>query len=244
MFINKSITINCEGMLAGNGVKTDPNAVGVVTISTSATDIVVLRGLQLNFQNNNGGIYFGNAGTLLLDRVSIGGATSSGLTFTPSGPGKLIVTDSTIATSGTGTTGAAIRAVPSGTGSAQVTLDRVKAVGNVFGIALDGSNSTSGINATIRDSVAASNTQDGIIAVSAAGKAPIGVLVTNSASINNQFGIRSVGPGVTMRAEGSRIAGNGTGLAASGGGALLSAGNNTVEANAVNGAFTGSYAFK
>ncbi len=242
--ITKSMTINCEGQLAGNGVKASPPSVGLVSIGTSPTDIVVLRGLQLNFQGFGSGIFFYASGTLILDKVHIGGANASGIIFQPNAPAKLIVTDSVIDSSGTGTTGAAIRVVPSGTGSAQVTLDHVKIVGNVFGVALDGTGSTSGINATIRDSVAASNTQDGIVAVSAAGKAPIGVLVTNSASINNQFGIRSIGPGVTVRTDGSRVAGNGTGLATSGGGALLSAGNNTVEANAVNGAFTGSYAFK
>jgi hypothetical protein len=244
VIITKSMTINCEGQLAGNAVKTNPAAVGTVSIATSPTDIVVLRGLQLNFLDFGSGINFNASGTLILDKVHIGGANASGIMFQPNAPAKLIVTDSVIDSSGTGTTGAAIRVVPSGTGSAQVTLDRVRAVGNVFGIALDGTGSTSGINATIRDSVAASNTQDGIIAISASGKAPIGVLVTNSASINNQFGIRSIGPGVTVRTEASRIAGNGTGLAVSGGGVLLSAGNNTVEANAANGAFTGSFAFK
>lgn len=244
LFISKSITINCENVLATNGVKANTSSVGLLSISISATDVVVLRGLQLNYGGFVSGIYFYNAGTLIVDKVRISSSNSNGIYFEPAGPSKLIVTDSMIDTNGSGTTGAAIRVVPSGTGSAQVTLDHVRAVGNVFGIALDGTDSTSGINATIRDSVAASNAQDGIIAVSASGKAPIGVLVTNSASINNQFGIRSIGPGVTVRTEASRIAGNGTGLAVSGGGVLLSAGNNTVEANAANGAFTGSFAFK
>jgi hypothetical protein len=97
---------------------------------------------------------------------------------------------------------------------------------------------------TITDSVASSNLNDGIIATTPAGGAPIGVLVTNSKSANNGFGIRSIGAGVTVRVKNSDVAGNSTGLSFSGGSKLLSAGSNLVEANAVNGAFSGSVTLK
>ena len=92
---------------------------------------------------------------------------------------------------------------------------------------------------TITDSVAASNKQDGIIAVTTAGGAPIGVMVKNTKSANNAIGIRSIGPNVTVRVDNSAVIGNGTGLSFSGGGALLSFGNNNVAANGTNGAFSG-----
>ena len=57
--------------------------------------------------------------------------------------------------------------------------------------------------------------------------------------MNNAFGIRSLGPNVTVRASNSTIAGNGTGLSFGGGGALLTFGNNEVQANGANGAFSG-----
>lgn len=162
----------------------------------------------------------------------------------PNQPSKLVIFDSTFTVGGSGTTGAGILVKPTGSGSARVSLERVNAAGNVFGIAFDGSGSTAGINATIKDSMISGNSQDGIVATTTAGHAPIGVFVSGSASSNNAYGIRAIGPGVTVRVEDTKIIGNNTGLAASGGGAMLSYGNNKVDANGSNGAFTGSAAQK
>ena len=93
-----------------------------------------------------------------------------------------------MANNGASGTGAGIWIIPDTGGSAQVTLNRVLAEGNQFGIAVDGSNSTAGINVTITDSVTASNAQDGIVAVTTGGGAPIGVTVKNSKSTNNTIG--------------------------------------------------------
>ena len=86
--------------------------------------------------------------------------------------------------------------------------------------------------------------QDGLIAATSAGAAPIGVMIKNSKSANNAFGIRSLGPNVTVRVDGSSVIGNGTGLAFGSGGALLTFGNNAVQANGTNGAFSGSVALQ
>jgi hypothetical protein len=64
-------------------------------------------------------------------------------------------------------------------------------------------------------------------------------MVTNSKSVNNAFGIRSLGPNVTVRVGDSTITGNNTGLTFAGGGALLTYGTNKVQANGVDGAFSG-----
>jgi hypothetical protein len=45
--------------------------------------------------------------------------------------------------------------------------------------------------------------------------------------------------GLPPRVDGSSVIGNGTGLSFSGGGALLTYGNNAVNANGANGAFSG-----
>ena len=116
--------------------------------------------------------------------------------------------------------------------------------GNAFGIAADGTGSTAGINMTIADSMIGGNSQDGIIAVTQSGGAPIGVMVTNTKSVNNTFGIRSIGPNVTVRVGDSTITGNGAGLSFSGGGALLTYGTNKVQANGADGAFSGPVALQ
>jgi len=92
--------------------------------------------------------------------------------------------------------------------------------------------------------VSSANLNDGIIATTPAGGAPIGVMVTNTKSLNNGFGIRSLGPNVTVRVKNSDVIGNVTGLGFSGGGALQSYGNNSVDANATNGAFSGPIPLK
>lgn len=120
-------------------------------------------------------------------------------------------------------------------GTAQVALENVRIEGNIFGVAIDGSSSTGGINATIRNSTIAGNRQDGLVATTSSGYVPIGVFVANTGAINNAFGIRSIGLNATVRVSNPEIIGNGTGVAALSGGALLSAGNNHVQANGSNG---------
>ena len=167
-----------------------------------------------------------------------GGA--AGILFEPASAGaQLAVTDSLFTNNGSGT-GGGIVIVPQPGGTAQAVLSRVTVEKNAFGIAVDGSQSTGGINLTIADSVITGNSQDGIVATTSAGHAPIGVLVTGTKSANNAFGIRAIGPNVTVRVGDSTITGNGTGLAFTSGGALLSYGTNKVQANGTNGAFSGS----
>jgi hypothetical protein len=190
-------------------------------------------------------IDFVNGAALIIENCVIETWNNAGIKFRPSTPGaQLIVTDTVLNNVGSGSTGGAIVVSPQSGGTAQVTLNRVTIAKNVFGVAADGTGSTGGINMTIMDSVMSLNSQDGIIATTSSGGAPIGVMVTNTKSVNNQFGIRSFGPNVTVRVESSKIIGNDNGLVFAGGGALLSAGTNVVEANGINGSFSGSLALK
>src|SRR5260370_32595013 len=149
----------------------------------------------------------------------------AGISFQPNSASKLSVTDTVISNFGSGTGGGIVINPQSG-GTAQVNLERVTVNGNAFGIAADGSNSTGGINMTIADSMIGGNSQDGIIATTPGGGAPIGVMVTNSKSVNNAIGIPSIGPNVTVRVENSKVIGNGTGVTPLHRRALLTFGNN------------------
>ena len=123
-----------------------------------------------------------------------------GSSLTPNGASKLSVTDTVISNYRLGHRRRHRDQSPSG-GSAQVALERVTVNGNAFGIAADGSSSTGGINMTIADSMVGGNSQDGIIATTPGGGAPIGVMVNNTKSVNNAIGIRSIGPNVTVRVK-------------------------------------------
>ena len=234
--ISKSITVRAEGVDGGGTIS--PHLGNFFQITAGAADEVTLEGLHFN----GAGIDFVSGGQLHIVRcVFTNGNVSGqfGILFRPNGVSKLSVTDTAIINSGLGT-GGGIVIEPSGSGSAQVALERVTVNGNAFGIAADGSSSTGGINVTIADSMVADNNQDGIIATTPGGGAPIGVYVKNTKAANNAIGIRSLGPNVTVRVDGSGIIGNGTGLAFGSGGALLTAGNNMVQANGTNGTFSGS----
>jgi hypothetical protein len=239
--ITKSLTIRAEGV---DGGATVTFAFGFwIDVQAGATDVVTLEGLHLN---GGGGVQFNSGGQLHIVRCVItngNGSGNAGISFRPNSASKLSVTDTVISNEGS-STGGGIVINPQSGGSAQVNLERVTVNGNAFGIAADGSNSTAGVNMTIADSMIGGNSQDGIIATTPSGGAPIGVMVTNSKSVNNNFGIRSLGPGVTVRVGDSTITGNGTGLAFSGGGALLTYGTNKVQANGSVGAFSGAVALQ
>lgn len=246
--INKSVSI--EGK--GNAFITGGTGIGILI---GSGDVVRLKGLTFNGgRNASTGISFQGAGALHIDdcdirdyvSTTLGGFTfvGTGIEFLPSGQGQLVVTNSRFSRNGSNNTGAGIRIRPTGSGSARVTLSNVVAATNVFGVAVDGEGSTGGINVTIADSILTGNSQDGLVATSSSGGAPIGITVKNSRFANNSIGVRSLAPGTTVRLESSVVSGNGTGLVAGNGGALLTAGNNLIQANGATGAFTGSIALQ
>jgi hypothetical protein len=240
VLIAKSITIDCAGQ-----------ATVIDTIAVAAPGIVVtIRNLTLDgFGIYSAGIVFYEGAALLVENCVIenynGGSPTGGIRFQPSSSGsKLVVIDTVVRNSGKASTGGGVVINPASGGSAQIVLNRVTVDKNIFGIVVDGTGSTGGINMAVTDSVSSGNLNDGIIATTPAGGAPIGVYVRNTGVANNGFGIRSIGSNVTVRVDRSSVTGNGIGLSASGSGALLTFGNNAVRANGSDGAFSGSVALQ
>jgi hypothetical protein len=235
--VTKSLTIRAEGVDGGAAFISGSGF--LIIVQAGPSDVVTLEGLSLS---GAGGIEFRSGAHLHVVRCVITNGNAggnAGIRFGPSGASKLSVTDTVISNIGF-VTGGGIVINPQSGGTAQVNLERVTVNGNAFGIAADGSNSTGGINMTIADSMIGGNAQDGIIATTPSGGAPIGIMVKNTKSVNNNFGIRSLGPNVTVRASNSTVTGNGTGLSFGGGGSLLTFGNNEVRANGADGAFSGA----
>jgi hypothetical protein len=241
--ISRSVTIDCAG------VQTSIVS-GIVIDGDNAN--VTIKNLEMFAGFDSRLIWFKRGASLRLENVKISGAKTTsnsvspvGIMFAPSNLNALlVVVGSSISGGGLGTAGGGIVVNPQAGGSARVMLDHVTVDRNVFGVAVDGTGSTGGINMTISNSVLAANSQDGIIATTPAGGAPIGVMVRNTTSANNNYGVRSLGPNVTVRLDSSSVIGNAAGLSFAGGGALLSYGNNNVDANGSNGAFSGSAALK
>jgi hypothetical protein len=247
LVISSSVTIDCTGSGAAFAVLGGQNGI----IINTAGIFVVLRGLTINSSDvavGAAGVSVGDGAIVQIEQCKFSAFNANAaiaVNYIPSsGNGQLTINDSSFFHNGTGSTGGGIVIRPQGTATARVILNRVLVTGGVFGIAADGTNSTNGINMTIADSVAGGNSLDGIVAVTDSGHAPIGVMVNNTKSSNNGFGIRSIGPNVTVRVSNSTVIGNGTGLSSVSGGALLTFGNNEVRANGADGAFSGSVALQ
>jgi hypothetical protein len=248
--ITKSIAIINEG--AGDAILSSTFPGGLVFIGGSP-GTVTLRGFIIDGRGVAGaGINFhpgSNGATLIIEKCVVRNSAANnlgfGLTARPDASSKIVITDSSFLNNGTSTTGAGIQILPNGSGSAEVVLERVAVAGNTFGIAADGTSSTAGINMTISDSVVSANSQDGIVATTSAGGAPMGVLIKNTRSVNNAtFGVRAIGAGVSVRMSGSTVTGSSTGIAAVGGGTLLTFGNNEILGNGSDGAFSGPVALQ
>ena len=229
--ITKSITISGIGTLGGILAA---GANGVI-INAAATDVIILRDLQINGAGSGlNGIRFLAGGTLIVEDCTINGFNSAaagsghGITFEPSGNSHLIVKDTGVENNGTGLAGngGGIHIKPGAAGTAKVTLDNVRMDRNVFGLkALDRS------TVTVRNSTAVSNFFSGFTATSASGGA-VNLFIENSSSINNvTTGIQGNGTAAIIRLSGSTITGNDIGLQANTLSQILSYENNNIDGN-------------
>lgn len=238
--IIKSMTISCPytegGALAGGN--------GIVVNLPAASDVVFLRGLDIFGVNPpSNGVRFISQGTLHIEDSVIrrfNAANSFGVSFQPSGSGQLFIHNTTIANNGNGATGGGILVQPTGAGSARVALSQVR-VRNNSGTGL--SVNTTGIAGFVAFAVTNSEfvaTSGSGIAVTSGGE--INGIVTNSdIAHNSASGIVSNGAGTTVRVGNSTFIGNafasGAGVSVVSG-SIRSYGDNRVDGNLNDGAFT------
>ena len=234
--IAKSITINCEAAIgsttfAGGGIPS------IVSMVTAATDIVVLRGLDIDGLGASGAdfgmINFAGAGTLHVHNVKINHNGNNGITFNPTGPAKLFVSDSTITDMGNSGISGGIVIKPAAGIKADVSIERTRINHNFFGIVADG---TAGgiIHGVVSDSVVAGNVNFGITASSAG--ASVVLLVESTKIASNSYGLVA---GAVLAVGKSSIMFNGTGLYSATGGAIGSFKNNNLGVNGIDGTFSG-----
>jgi hypothetical protein len=233
--ITKSISIVAQGVEAV--INTGAGGAGIIVQAGSG--IVSLRGLTIDLRGTaNIGISF-VSGAALHVHDSVIRRSTSGIKFAPAaGARELYIADTVVAN----TSGYGIFVVPTGSGGAKVTLDRVRVEncsGN--GIEFQGTSTTGAITATVRDSVTAGGGGAGIRALEDS-SGSTNVMVDRTASVNNATGIFSFGAGATIRIGDSTVTGNGTGLSAIN--AILSYGTNKVDGNGSDGAPTGTIAMK
>jgi len=185
-----------------------------IYVNAGADDVVVLRGLVFRGAPStpNQAIVLNSAKALHVENCVISGFPTHGIgTY---GPNQLFVRDTVIRDGYIGISfwgGAASR----------LSLDRVQLENNSYGILVNAG------SATIRESSASGNTNDGFL-VDYTGE----MNLQGCTASNNGTGIRAA-QGIA-RVSGSVVTGNGTGIAASGPGVVASRGDNTVAGNATD----------
>ncbi|MEI9997235.1 MAG: hypothetical protein WDM91_21745 [Rhizomicrobium sp.] len=243
--VTKAITLECsEGAGEGGILVAGTNG---ITVNAGANDVVILTGLQIDGgpigSNSLAGVRFIAGRVLEIQNCQIrnftgGSPNGYGVSFVPAAGAttqQLIITDTTITTNGSGTgatgTGAAINVAPTGSGTVNVTLDRVEVVNNAQGVTINSTGMSGGaVTATISDSTLASS-QTGL---TVAGTTPVtAMLIRDRISNNAGFGIITAGSGSSVKVGYSTITGNGTSLIQAAG-SLLSYGNNQIDGNGTN----------
>jgi hypothetical protein len=237
--IEQSVTIDCAGGVGSTAGGIIVNGSGIV---------VRLRNLTFNgFGDVGYGTDVQNTAVLSVENCVITNANPANITsafylgikFEPSANAQLFVSNSVISDNGSSTSGLSggIYIVPPSGTTAAVTIDKSQITGNYFGIVADGRPGGI-IKGTVSDSVVSGNSEDGIAAISSGSS--VWFMVDQTEISGNAFGLAAGGSGTEILVSTSSVFNNTTGLHTSTGGALYSYGNNRLNGNASNGAFTGT----
>jgi hypothetical protein len=242
--INKNLVIDCHytegGVLAGGN--------GIV-VNAGVSDVVVLRGLDIFGVNPpTHGVRIIAGGAVLIEDCVIrrfNAANSYGISFQPSGSTNLHVTNTTISQNGAAGSGGGVLMQPTGTGSTHAVFDNVRIQqNNNFGVNMDSTGNTgSGIASVFNAVQISNNANTGLNMNSAVGGAAVLVMLRDSTiSYSNGSGISANGVNARARVGNTMIFGNaltsGTGVNVIGGATINTYGDNYVDGNANDGAFT------
>jgi hypothetical protein len=228
--ITKAISLTNDGVGEAGVLVAGTNG---ITVAAGPSDIVNVRGIVIDGTGTGlSGIQFSSGAALNVQNCVIKNfsGAGTGITFSPNAQAQLFVSD-TLASNNGG--GILIRTVNVGAGTIQATLNRVQVEDNSFGIKFDGTGGTGLFNMTVRDSVVAGNTGNGIWATSPSGGAGGHAVIDRTAAINNGTGVLFDG-GLGVLLNNSVMTGNSTGISAINGANLLSYRNNSIQFNNVS----------
>ena len=243
-------------LISPSGVYAGITAVSGDAISVNAGDTahVILRNLSLNSQGATNGIRTDTAASLSVEGCNVGGFQQDGISFDPTtSNARLDVTECVITKSGFAAIYVGVHGTQA-TGTRAV-IDGVHLYENKNGIYVDGAQATirnsvaSGISGGQRvflvgfvanaastvvvENSAAIDKQQGFVAAGAGS-----LFMTRCVSASNSTGIYSTDLGSTVYVTRSTIDANALGIDTAFGGAVRSRGDNTLQANTINGSFT------
>jgi hypothetical protein len=228
--ITRSVLIDCAGR-AGITI----NAGSAITINAGVNDTVQLRGIRFNgLANAANAIRILQAGKVYIEKVHMFNfGDGTGINVEPANAAKVFINDISVVNSGIG-----IMVQPTGTGSAEVTIDGVVIEGGggaaIRGYASGGSNNS----IQLRNGTLSGNAHGMLLTVSGA---TILASIQDSAVVFNSInGVAASGTGAEIRLGRTSVARNGTGAVVEKGGVVVSYGDNRLFGNGVDGAFTPS----
>ena len=228
--INKAMAIKCDNTEGGVVV----SATNGVTVSAGANDIVYLSGLDIEgFQVSPSGVQFNSGAALHIHNCTIRGFVN-GVNLTPSaGIAELYISDSIIADNEPVGAGSGVMVAPTAAAGAVLDLRNVRLINNRSGLQLSSVGTTGILSAGVTSSVIAGNTAGGgVVAVGAAGKGAVTVVIDNSNVSHNQQGILATGAANVLITIGrSVMTGNSTAFSPSASGLTQSYGDNDVDGN-------------
>jgi len=235
--ITKSIRIVAQSGVAGILV----SGTNGIVVAAGAADSVYLEGLVFDGVSSAGinGILFNSGGTLTVINCKIFGFSQWGILFTPTTPGKFLVSNSVIVNNGSTASFGGVKVLGrAGATTISGVIDRSLLAYNANGFLIDGTGGGGTSEVTVRDSVVTGSSNNGIAATSAGGVSSVVFVDRTTSSHNAAAGISATGVAqAAALLTNSSVQNNGTGLLASGG-QIGSFKNNTISSNVTDGAPT------
>jgi len=179
-----------------------------IVVAAGPNDIVTLRNLRVNgIGNGLNGIRFLSGAGIVIENCEIFGFPQSAINIAPSAGGRVFINKCTLTNNGNG-----VLADGSGGGAAAA------------------------VKMTVTETKAANNSNNGITALSTAGRSPVAVVLDRIVSSNNNgIGVQANGSGTGIVIGNSTVVLNGTGVSQINGGSVVSYKNNAINANGADG---------
>ena len=239
--ITKSITIDCTGTF-GSILNSGSSGLTINDAATATPNSieVVVRGVAINGAGSLAGQYgirFLSGRSLALQDVLVQNQTgNTGIAITPAGAAEFYAEDVTVTDGAFG-----IVVQPTGSnGSVRAILRNVRAQNNSttgLNVSAVGNGSVAG-SIVVVDKSAFTGNASGIVA-NAPGTTQTTVFLNDSiVSGNSTLGLRAIGTAARIRVANSVITANQTGLVITSGGFINTYGNNRLDGNVTDGAFT------
>ena len=232
--ITKSVSIEAAPGVAA--VVKNPAISNAITVNAGSADKVFLQGLHIKGSSgtNLRGVIYLSAAVVSLSNCIIEGFSSEGVKAQASG--HLTVSQTTVRNNATG-----ISLTPASSGPLTATIESSLIEKSNF----NGINASGAANATLRltlrDTNLAHNVGAGLRAIANPTNSSVECVVENSVSFGNGVGFIAERDGTVIRVSASTIVGNAQGLQIANLGQIFSRGNNTLEGNTTNGAFSELY---